>query len=329
MSHFLYQLEFTTPVHFGNAEQGGRLEQVGTAYQADTLFGALCCELNMLNEPELLASFIAKVKQGKIRFSDLFPYCGLEKKNMHFYVPKPIILKGREPQEGLSYQAVKELASKRKSIKKLMYVRASKLSDYIAGDYTEAEPDFGAFAIAERVNCRHEEPLPYYVGSFSFAKNAGLYGILYLEDAGDLSNLIKIFTALGESGIGGKRSSGYGKFKLYDDAYDLEDGFYEDDEVLKNMLAAADASCQMCLSATLPSLEDLSVVSQSSYKLLKRGGFVSAEKDLLVTKKNSVYALAAGSCLTKRIEGTVKVVGHTDRHEVLRYGMGMYAGIDL
>ncbi|MFC2740522.1 MAG: hypothetical protein ACFN3F_02325, partial [Selenomonas sp.] len=45
MSYAIYPLTFDTPVHFGQAGQGGRLEQAGMECPADVLFSALCAEL--------------------------------------------------------------------------------------------------------------------------------------------------------------------------------------------------------------------------------------------------------------------------------------------
>ena len=46
MKYALYPLQFDTPVHFGCAENGGKLEQSSLTYRADSLFGALCYELS-------------------------------------------------------------------------------------------------------------------------------------------------------------------------------------------------------------------------------------------------------------------------------------------
>lgn len=333
MSYFIYQLKFTTPVHFGNAEQGGHLEQAGLAFAADNLFGALCCELNTLQENEYLQKLVEKVQQRKMLFSDLFPFRCLENKggDMYFYLPKPVITAVKTTSKNLSYQDTKQLKTKYKSAKKMSYIRASELVPFLRGECMPNADSFGEFSLAEKINCRGEEALPYYVGSFTFDAECGLYGILYVEDEADKDWLFKAFEALGHTGMGGKRSSGYGKFEFVDDEYDVSEGFYQDDTVIAEMLQHTAAPYQMCLSTTIPTQADITVLQdeKSSYKLLKRSGFVSVENDVEMSKKNSIYALAAGSCLYKPILGDVAVLGTSNQHPVLRYGLGMYAGIEL
>ena len=58
------------------------------------------------------------------------------------------------------------------------------------------------------------ETVPYFVGAYRFEANCGLYFLLGYEDAaleGEVHRLLKL---LQYSGIGGKISSGFGKFRL-------------------------------------------------------------------------------------------------------------------
>ena len=64
MEYILYFLQFDTPVHFGCGEEGGKLEKSTLHYRADTLFGALCCELAAIGDAGGLASLYEKASQG-------------------------------------------------------------------------------------------------------------------------------------------------------------------------------------------------------------------------------------------------------------------------
>lgn len=63
-----------------------------------------------------------------------------------------------------------------------------------------------------------QDTLPYHVGAFRFAEDCGLYVLAGLE-SDDAAWLRTLMRALGLSGIGGKVSSGYGKFTVDDEIY--------------------------------------------------------------------------------------------------------------
>lgn len=333
MSYFLYQLQFDTPVHFGTAEEGGKLEQAGLTCHADTLFSALCSELAEQGENAELQAFIEQAKQGKIRFSDLMPYSEADG-DMHYYLPKPIF---PAKQVNTVFRSLQEHAfylSEQKKMEQASFLRVTQLKPYLStlqkGSLypLPAEPVFGQMQMMERVNCRQEgDNLPYFVKSFTFAPNCGLYGILYLANDDDLENIQAIIESLGLTGIGGKRSSGYGKFQLLDDAYDLSESFYEDDKELFHFLQQQKADWQISLSIVLPQANEIDTLSASWYRLLRRSGFIA--NAVAQQKRDSVYMLSPGSCLAKRLHGSIAVVGKNAGHEVLRYGLGMYAGVTL
>ena len=150
---------------------------------------------------------------------------------------------------------MKKDATNMKKIKKLSWIRASELNDFLkqsAGSNNNefTTPVFAVKMTGAKVNCRLEDPLPYYVGSYVFSKNAGLYFILGLENEQDIEWLNELIVLLGYSGIGGKRSSGYGKYELADDYFEIapDDGVYLDGDVIADMLADEKSSVQMCSS---------------------------------------------------------------------------------
>ena len=125
MNIFAYKLKFLTPVHFGAAELGGKLEAINFCYSSDTLFSALCCELA---GSEFFSKFVDAVAQGKILLSDLLPYT--EEK---FYLPKPILLvEGAKKVQRVSLDEVRKQSTQRKKQKKMEYLRAANLKKYLA-----------------------------------------------------------------------------------------------------------------------------------------------------------------------------------------------------
>ena len=238
-----------------------------------------------------------------------------------------------EQQSAKSFEEIKQLATKLKKQKKSTYIRASQINSLLesgSSDRQFAVPEFAAPLVAGRVALREEKPLPYYVGSYVFSEHSGLYFILGVEHEEEFTLIKELLLSLGYSGIGGKRSSGYGKFELADDELELFDdgGVYDDDTAIALMLYNEKSKYQMCLAPVCPKADELAVVKQGSYKLIKRGGFItsSAAKDNI--KRNSIYMLQDGSCFPERLCGQMlqqTVDGLA--HDVYRDGIGMFVGL--
>lgn len=332
MRFAIFSLAFDGPVHFGEASQGGGLEQAGMGYPADTLFSALCTELSAEGALADLARLREGVTSGRLLLSDLLPW-QVVGDEMAYYLPRPVLQLARRVQQPLAYRETCAQATARKRAKKLKYLRASRLADFLRamqadGRWEEETPEFGAQALTERVNCRGAASLPYFVGTFSFCADAGLYLLAGMEREEDQDWLEALLRWLGYLGIGGKRSSGCGKFHLAEDALSLDEvGLYADDAALYRMLEDAAAPWQMTLSPLLPTREEIPAVRQGSYALRHVGGFVTEAAH--AEKKRGVYLVEAGSCFRARPAGQVAVLGTSGGHEVLRYGKGLYVGVTV
>lgn len=333
MMYYIFTLKFLTPVHFGDTANGGGLDKFSIQCSADTLFAALCNEAANKGS-DAVEKLVKKTAEGKIVFSSLFPYWRTADDDLYFYLPKPLLkLEQEEQQSAKSFEGIKLLATKLKKQKKSTYIRASQINSllkYGGSNDQFAVPEFAAPLVAGRVVLREEKPLPYYVGSYVFSEYSGLYFILGVEHEEEFTLLKDLLLSLGYSGIGGKRSSGYGKFELADDELELFDdgGVYDDDTAIALMLYNEKSKYQMCLAPVCPLVDEIAVVKQGSYKLIKRGGFIasSAAKDNI--KRNSIYMLQEGSCFPERLRGQMlqqTVDGLA--HDVYRDGIGMFVGL--
>lgn len=335
MEYILYFLQFDTPVHFGCGEEGDKLEKSTLRYRADTLFSALCCEMAAVGDVDGLVSVYEKASRGHLLFSDLFPYVKKDDEP-HLFLPKPILtIERNEKEPAASYQQFKTKATQQKSLKKMEYVRVSESVDYLkslgSGYYGDWErPDTGQSHMVTRVHCSTgADPLPYYVHEITLSNEAGLYGILGYDEEEDGDWILALLEQMGVSGIGGKRSSGYGKFHFDDDPiYMDQDGCYTDDAVLYALLTADDATYYMNLSVLLPQAEDLPVVQEGQYTLCKRSGFLTLE-GMTAAKKEDIYMIQAGSCFSRKITGQIADVSSGSLHPVWRYGKGLYVGLSL
>lgn len=340
MAYYIFTLKFLTPVHFGDAANGGFLDKIAMSCSADTLFAALCNEAALQGEA-VVQQFVEKVSAKKIAFSSLMPYFRVldkEKKketDIHFYLPKPLLTDEVNKQSAKSFQKMKQLATKLKKQKKTSFIRASQIQKLLQSRKNGVAPelqvdDFAVPFVSGRVNLRDEKPQPYYVGSYVFADNAGLYLLCSVEDDADVDFVENLLISLGASGIGGKRSSGYGKFALADVSCKLsaDGGKSDDNNAIALMLFAADSSLQMCVAPLCPQQEDVLSVKAGAYRLVKRGGFISSPELGENVKRNSIYMLAEGSCFSKRLEGRMleqSIAGLS--HRVYRNGLGMFLGL--
>ena len=334
MKYYLFTLKFLTPVHFGDSGNGGNLERVSMTCSADTFFSALCNEAAMISK-DCVETLVNKFAEGKVKLSSLFPFYQADDEELQLYLPKPLYRMDVEAPNTKSFEEMKIAATKMKKMKKTTYVRASELEDLLDAvkSNEEYEYDLPVFATkmnSERVNKRMAEPLPYFVGSYLFAKNAGLYFVLGLENEEDFDEIEELVLQLGLSGIGGKRSSGYGKYEFFDDCIELDSdyGVYADDLALARMLSDNEAGLQMCIAPVKPNCEDAMVVKEGFYKLLRRSGFVSSNNMEENLKRDSVYMLAEGSCFKERVSGNlVDFTVQGVNHKIYRNGLGMYVGV--
>ncbi len=333
----VFMLRFGSSVHFGDSGAGGGLSDVLPFCHADTFFSALCNEAVKI-EKGLLEKLVTKTAEGKILFSDFMPWhCGIEGRH-DLYIPRPFLSVSSEIKEkALSFADTKKDAIKRKKLKKRAYIRASQWGGYLnymrthTGEQSiDSEPEFGKFILHTHFNSRTQKP--YECGRYYFMSNAGLYLVVAAEEKADLEWLETLILLLGHSGIGGRRSSGSGKFTFEGEPFILsEDKLHGSDAAaLFKMLENDKAGDQMTLAAVIPSSEEMQAVCEGTGKLLKRSGFAFSYAVGKPVKENSIYMMSSGSCFKQRIAGTVADVNTgTVPHPVYRYGKGLYVGLSL
>ena len=219
MKYRAYFLEFLTPVHFADNNFGGDLEKASFYCNADTYFSAICSEANLISK-EILQSIMEKFEQRKLAISSLFPYYySALNDDLQLYLPK-IYLSVDNLSKIDSYPKQKKYSRLWKQNDKEDFIRISEIKNWLQSIndkdvYIIDNPIFAIENTMEKVACRGQEPLPYFVNSYKFNDNAGLYFILGYEEDDDAIIMEKIIESLGYSGIGGKKSSGYGKYKFF------------------------------------------------------------------------------------------------------------------
>lgn len=307
MKYIAYKLCFQTSVHFGD----GMLNDTKNTFCADTLFSAFCIEALKFGEKNL-QNVYEKFNSGKLKISDGFPFIDND-----LYIPKPLY----------TVESPESDTKDRKKWKKLKYLSLEKLDDYFAGKLNvEKENDrlskLGEFEVRQSVNLRNEEKTdPFSIGIYHFNNklDCGLYFILGYEDEDDRYMLENLIDSLGFQGIGGKTSSGLGKFSMLPQTL-------SESVVGKLEDTAPD---YILLTTSLPKDSEIEkVLEGSNYLLEKRSGYISSNNyaEELV-KKQDIYFLKAGSYMKKRFDGDIYNVGGQGTHPVWRYAKPIMLGV--
>ena len=152
--------------------------------------------------------FIDAARNGQFLISDLFPWHERE-----LYLPKPVL------PPFFQRDIDEEGKTDKKFLKKLAHLPASKFREYLdflrSGGELPWQPEQDSLAyevlLYRAKVAREEETMPYLVSARRFQENGGLYFIL--QTSGEWrEKLDPVIESLGLSGVGGKKSSGLGKF---------------------------------------------------------------------------------------------------------------------
>lgn len=248
-----YKLDFQT-VHFGN---GNLNESIGS-FNASRLYSALFLESLKLNVDK---EFLDLSKSDNFFLSDSFPL-----KDGEFYLPKPI----GYPKMPLISESTKEMQRNAKKSKKLQYIKYTDIEDYVKGncDIGKLEGISSFFSKSTVVTKKGIDP--YEVGITNF--KTSLYILTIKHELLDM-----LMNSLQYSGIGGKRSSGYGRFTI--EKLDIPNEFS------KNIVINdSEYGVYMTLNTSIPNNDELDVVLPTAeYLLEKSSGFAysTASKSLL------------------------------------------------
>ena len=204
MNYCLAKLKFTTPIHSGF----GDLVDTQNIFLADTIFSALCIEALNYGGEDKINELVHLAEKNDIKISDAFPFLEDD-----YYLPKPVMTIERSLSE--------EYASK-KQFKKLKYISIGMWDTYFDVDVdvdAKCENDIlkavGKSSVKVSAAKKGlDETMPYAIGNYSFSPNAGLYFILGFQSDKERELLKELIVSLASTGIGGKKSSGYGKFMV-------------------------------------------------------------------------------------------------------------------
>lgn len=313
MNYKLYRLTFSTAVHFGK----GRLGTTENRLLADTLFSAICSEAARLLGTDEIKFFYESVKNEKLVLSDSMPFI-----EDTLYIPKPIL-----PTERSTYEYDSEM---RKEYKNLAFVPIDKLDDYFTGSIdakTENKKLSGLGEFSEKTSAaifENDDALPYNIGIFNFRDRCGLYFIIGYEDDDIFYRFDDMIYSLGYTGIGGKVSSGLGKFSTKTE--DVPDSLLE--MLNENRSDAVYMTLSLCMSGEKNELDK--AIDGASYSIIKRSGFVnSVSYSDTFRKRKDLYCFSGGSCFKNKFSGDIFDLSEGGSHPVYRYAKPMFMGVKI
>lgn len=308
MQYCVYKLRFKTPVHFGT----GRLTQSQLTIYADTLFSAFCKEALKIYGEDGIKKLYQLAKSDDFVLSDTMPYRG-----DILYIPKPI----------MPIKADKQGNSKlKKKFKKLQYIPMEDLKKYISGDYIPEIASFGKSDIRANVKINsNADNEPYTIGIYNFGNpdDAEEYGLYFIvgTSKNEINPFInEIINSLAYTGLGGKITSGLGKFDYtYKDISD------------KNLIKTFEGNYKLYMSLSVCMADEKeidAIIPNASYELIKRSGFVASENYAEnPIKKQDFYCFKGGSCFDKKFQGNIFDVSTGGNHSVYRYAKPFLIGI--
>ena len=303
----VYRLILRSPLHVGEDVVGP--EKVSSIVHSDTILSALySLALKVKDE------FSIKIAEGTVRISSAFPFYR-DNDETTYYFPKPIVSEG----EIFSLSETNYPLLKR--LKKLNFIPLDWILRFLNGELIRVN-DQDIESIKEKLSRLfkpHTKPKVvldrvtqnsnlFHFGELHFSKG----GLFILTDFAD-DNMRSVFEGLlkllGDEGLGGKRTAGYGLFDVETDSVEVD--------------IPENPSKYMLLSLYWPPRKEREHLNlkESSYHLIRRTGWFLLN-DGRSLKRRPLWMFKEGSILnTGPVGGRADVTPNslnTDR--VYRFG---------
>lgn len=304
MKYRIYKMYFKTGIRIGE----NQLETNSIEIPADILFSAIVNEASQISQ-ELCEKIIEKFKNKSLKISDAFPFIGEE-----YLLPKPLVKISREESN----------STEKKLYKKIKHIPLKYYKSYIEGKsdpnaILKISSQLGKNQVVTKIKySENEDNEIYNISYYRFDKDNGLYFLLGYAAEEDLEDFDETLFGLSFTGIGGKKSSGLGKFEI------------EENELPKEFENKIDtANSKILLTTSMYKKEELeSQAGDSNYALVRRGGFIYSENSYLskdtAKRKKTMYFFKSGSTFEEKYQGDVFRVDKDYSHPVYRYGVAMW-----
>jgi len=325
MIYLLYKLKFPNGIHVG---ANSSLELTSTTVSSDVFYSAFYAEYIRIfgeNDRELFQL----TENDEFKVSDLLPFKEM-KTETFFYVPKPFVNDIERKQSNDENEQVVD----RKKVKKLSYIPASRLKEYFefletGKNFPEIDDDFGEKELhtKNKVSRIGEDTELYNVEVFRFNKDSGLYFIVQLPEKWQ-EKFENVLESLSLTGIGGKKSAGYGQFEVGE----LKTKDFKADMIFldTSLKKSTNTGRYLLLSSYLPQKDEIEKIKnkENGYQLIKRSGFVNSPKySENPQKRKQVYMISSGAVLNFKPAGRLADLKLHGNHSIYRMGKPIVIGV--
>ena len=316
----LWRLIPNTPFHLGSSEGAGS----GVIAHSDTLFSAIMNSYRLIYGYEELEAFLEKYLETPLfTITSAFPY--IRDTNL-FPIPKGLtvsaltqVLHDFKKTRFVSESIFRKIIEG--SVSKEDFNRDNLVKDkqvLLGSDEAEKYKDLKLLWVERErprvtIDREHNSSQIYHVSETIFENGCGLFFLMDLKDDSISRRIEASIRLLGDEGLGGERTYGYGLFEVNKKDYSIPDG---------------GGNLYSTLSLVYPSKDQLYGLI-GKYSLLKRGGWIFSQ-DGRNFRRRTVRMFEEGSTFNKPIPGIlqdVKPEGFTFHH-VFCYGLGFYVNIE-
>ena len=320
--HVTYYLNFRSPLHLGR--RGVGLEETEISIPADTLFSAICQTWRTFYGETHLTSFLDQYERGEpFLLTSAFPFA----EDIRCF-PKPLI----DPKVNAD--------DDRKKLKKVRYLSEKRFRQIVNGEMVTSDHD-DLIKESDLINngqlwIHSEDKCPrtvwktkkrprvtldrqsstseiWHLGGVKFNKSCGLWFDAKFETEETQRQIETILRVLGDTGVGGERSAGYGLFDLHSKPAESQSESESNRFVTLSPVCPRDAT-------ELAQLLDGDV----GYTLEERSGWIgSTEGNGL--RRQQIWMFGEGSVLAgdgAQIGRLIDLKPSACPHPVWRYGYG-------
>ena len=344
---YLFELKFNHAVHFGSSVAGFGIEEVDETCHSDTLFSGIINQIAAVKHliPNFnFTNFIEKFNSSLLPFR--ISSFGLVK-GTEYFLPKPLI-------EPSIFTLDPSLNEYKKKFKKLKWVhledfnkwQKNMLSREDIKDYFvsyDNEPPLKAPAFyktlskAQHIQDRETNATQiYHTGQLFY--NEDVYPYFIVDFNSELFSwewFTEAIVLLGIAGLGGRRSSGYGKFNLRYEPILIGgdesewpkkvEGSTRHKKAIKLWDNVLNYQAEGRYLFSLFSPKTISECDYISYKLLMRKGWFFSNSSFYQMKRRTVYMFSEGSLLNRFVEGELINISPDElpesHHKIYRAGL--------
>lgn len=343
---YLVELKLDHAVHFGSSVAGFGVEEVDETCHSDTLFSGIINQLAAVEH--LIPNF--NLKKFLEEFDSPSPPFRISSfgivKGTDYFLPKPLI-------EPTIFATEQSLSEYKKDFKKLKWIHLEDFHKWqnklLSGDdvekyfesYSNVPPPKAPAFLKTLTKTQHRQDREtdasqiYHVGQLFYGDE--VYPFFFVEFNSELLSwdwFKEVLQLLGISGLGGRRSSGYGKFTLrYDPILIGDDETTWPKEVrdttkhgkaikLWSKVLNHESEGRYLFSLLKPKV--INENDYLAYQLLIRKGWFFSNSSFYQMKRKTVYMFSEGSILSKPVEGELLNISPdelpNEHHEIYRYG---------